>query len=65
MFIGKTLKIIININLHYFPPMCQCQKFKVTHEVMFIKTCIIHEFKLGIALFLKYPGEIHAKGMNG
>jgi hypothetical protein len=34
MFIEKTLKIIININLHYFPPMCQCQKFKVTHEVM-------------------------------
>jgi hypothetical protein len=29
-----TLKIIININLHYFPPMCQCQKIKVTHEVM-------------------------------
>ena len=23
MFIEKTLKIIININLHYFPPMCQ------------------------------------------
>lgn len=34
MFIEKTLKIIININLHYFPPMCQCQKIKVTHEVM-------------------------------
>ena len=34
MFIEKTSKIIININLHYFPPMCQCQKFKVTHEVM-------------------------------
>jgi hypothetical protein len=34
MFIDKTLKIIININLHYFPPMCQCQKIKVTHEVM-------------------------------
>ena len=30
----------------------------------FIKTCIINEFKLGIALFLKYPGEIYAKGMN-
>jgi hypothetical protein len=25
---------------------------------------IIHKFKLGIALFLKYPGEIYAKGMN-
>lgn len=34
MFIEKTLKIIININLHYFPPMCQCQQIKVTHEVM-------------------------------
>ena len=34
MLIEKTLKIIININLHYFPPMCQCQKIKVTHEVM-------------------------------
>ena len=34
MFIEKTLKIIVNINLHYFPPMCQCQKTKVTHEVM-------------------------------
>jgi hypothetical protein len=31
---------------------------------LFHKTCIIHEFKLGIALFLKYPGEIYAKGMN-
>jgi hypothetical protein len=31
----------------------------------FIKTCIIHEFKLEIALFLTYPGEIYAKGMNG
>ena len=34
MFIEKSLKIIININLHYFPPMCQCQKIKVIHEVM-------------------------------
>ncbi len=34
MFIEKTLKIIVNINLHYFPPMCQWQKTKVTHEVM-------------------------------
>jgi hypothetical protein len=30
----------------------------------FIKTCIVHEFKLGIALFLTYPGEIYAKGMT-
>jgi hypothetical protein len=35
MFIEKTLKkIIININLHYIPPMRQCQQIKVTHEVM-------------------------------
>ena len=34
MFIEIPLKIIININLHYFPPMCQCQKIKVTYEVM-------------------------------
>ena len=30
----------------------------------FMKTCIIHEFKLGIALILKYPGEMCVKGMN-
>jgi hypothetical protein len=35
MFIEQTLKkIIININLHYIPPMRQCQQIKVTHEVM-------------------------------
>jgi hypothetical protein len=28
MFIEKTLKIIININLHYFPPMCSAKKLK-------------------------------------
>ena len=45
MFIEKTLKIIININLHYFPPMCHCQKNKVPMRSW--RTLLIGCWKMG------------------
>jgi hypothetical protein len=68
MFIEKTLKIIININLHYLPPMCQCQKIKVTHEVMTNSPNWLLENgshsgeRIGVVL--KYDSEIGSKSNN-
>jgi hypothetical protein len=68
MFIENTLKIIININLLYFPPMCQCQKIKVTYEVMtnsphWLLENWSHSGKR-IGVVPKYGGMVFAKKNN-
>jgi hypothetical protein len=68
MFIEKTLKIIININLHSFPPMCQCQTIKVTHEVITNspRWLFENESQSGkrIGVVPKYDYEIGSKSDN-